>query len=156
MMTNEQINAYTLRISQANASALTVITLELEITWIEEALAFLEREETEEFVRCIDKAQKAQQELMGVVNLKNTVALDVLTIFSYINKQLIVSKIKRADIELHRLIEMLNKLKNSFSVLAEQDASSPIMENSEKVYAGLTYGKGTLNENTFGGKDFSV
>ena len=36
----------------------------------------------------------------------------------------------------------------SFEKLSEQDDSGPVMSNAQSVYAGLTYGKGTLNEST--------
>lgn len=37
-------------------------------------------------------------------------------------------------------------MKESFEEIAKQDTSGPVMENSQQVYAGLTYGKGSLNE----------
>ena len=40
----------------------------------------------------------------------------------------------------------MQKLGKSFAEIAKQDKSAPIMQNSQKVYAGLTYGKNSLNE----------
>ena len=46
----------------------------------------------------------------------------------------------------------------SFEQVAKQDTSGAVMANTQQIYAGLTYGKGTLNEvsmsldgNTYGG-----
>jgi flagellar protein FliS len=40
----------------------------------------------------------------------------------------------------------MEKLRKSFEEVAKQDTSGSVVQNSQKVYAGLTYGKGTLNE----------
>ena len=40
----------------------------------------------------------------------------------------------------------MTKLKAAFEEVAKQDTSEPLMENTQQVYAGLTYGKGSLNE----------
>ena len=42
-------------------------------------------------------------------------------------------------------IKMLIELKESYEKIASQDTSSPVMENTQMVYAGLTYGKNSLN-----------
>ena len=42
--------------------------------------------------------------------------------------------------------ENMEKLRKSFEEVAKQDTSGSVVQNSQKVYAGLTYGKGTLNE----------
>ena len=42
---------------------------------------------------------------------------------------------------------MIQELKESFEQIALQDTSAPIMENTQTVYAGLTYGKDSLNLN---------
>ena len=38
-------------------------------------------------------------------------------------------------------------LKEAYEVLAIQDQSGPVMQNTQAVYAGLTYGKDDLTEN---------
>ena len=42
---------------------------------------------------------------------------------------------------------IMRKLYSSFVKVAELDTSEPIMSNTQQVYAGMTYGKGSLNEN---------
>ena len=45
------------------------------------------------------------------------------------------------------IIQMIGELKESYEQIASQDTSAPIMENAQTVYAGLTYGKDSLNVN---------
>ena len=47
---------------------------------------------------------------------------------------------------LNGLQEMLTKLRNSFEQVSKTDKSSPLMKNTQKVYAGITYGRGELSE----------
>ena len=50
-----------------------------------------------------------------------------------------VSVVDEADV-------IMKKLRNSFETAAADDKSAPLMDNAQKVYAGLTYGKGRLTE----------
>ena len=43
------------------------------------------------------------------------------------------------------VVDMLKELKKSYEKVASQDTSAPLMKNTQAVYAGLTYGKGSLN-----------
>ena len=49
--------------------------------------------------------------------------------------------------------EVMGKLKEAFQEVAKQDYSAPVMKNTQQVYAGLTYGKGSLNEVLLTGND---
>ena len=43
------------------------------------------------------------------------------------------------------VMHMLRELKESYEQIASQDTSAPVMENAQTIYAGLTYGKDSLN-----------
>lgn len=154
-MTQEQMDSYKLRITQAGIGEFVVIMLEMEMQWITEALAFYEEKKEDSFIECLTKAQAVQQHLMDVLNLENPVAKDVYAVFIYINKQLITAKIKKNPLDLSRCKDMLLKYHDSFEQIAKTDEEGPIMSAGE-VYAGLTYGSGGLVENTTGGMDFTV
>ena len=146
-MTDEQMNIYKMRITQASTGELTVIMLEMEIQWMDEALEAYEVQNMEEFIRCISKAQGVQVELMTVLNMDNAVAVDVYSVFAFINKQLIYAKLKRVPLDIKRCRDMLEKYRQSFQTIAQTDTAGPVMAGSEKIYAGLTYGAGGLVEN---------
>lgn len=155
-MTEEQMNAYKMRITQAGVAEMVVVMLEMEIQWLQEAEAAYKANDVDSFVGCTDKAQHVQVELMNVMNMENETAVDVYSVFAFFNKQLISSKIKRKPLEYDRIVEMLKKYHESFQELAKTDQGGPVMQKSEKVYAGLTYGAGGLVESTTGGTDYSV
>lgn len=155
-MTNEQMNVYKMRITQAGIGEMNVIMLEMEMQWIEEALEAYDRQDETTFVNCVDKAQAVQVELMNVTNVKNAVGFDVYSIYAFINKQLITAKLKRQPLEIDRCKAMLEKLHRSFVKIAATDNGDPVMVGSEKVYAGLTYGTGGLVESSMGGTEYTV
>jgi flagellar protein FliS len=145
-----------MRITQAGVGELTVIMLEMEMQWINEAVDAFNSNDMETYIDCVDKAQATQVELMNVLNLDNEVSKDVYSVFCFFNKQLINSKIKRQPQELDKIVDMLNKYHESFSQIASTDNQGPVMEQSEKVYAGLTYGSGGLVESSLGGTEYTV
>ena len=81
-MTNEQMNVYKMRITQAGIGEMNVIMLEMEMQWIEEAIEAYERQDEGTFVSCVEKAQAVQIELMNVTNVKNAVGFDVYSIYA--------------------------------------------------------------------------
>jgi flagellar protein FliS len=54
--------------------------------------------------------------------------------------------IRQKDVNLESCERVVRGLMSSFQEVAKQDDSGPVMENTQQVYAGLTYGKGSLNE----------
>lgn len=155
-MTDEQMNIYKMRITQASTGELTVIMLEMEIQWIDEALEAYEARNMEEFIQCVSRAQGVQVELMTVLNMDNPVAVDVYSVFAFINKQLIYAKLKGVPLDIKRCRDILEKYRQSFEAIAKTDTAGPVMAGSEKVYAGLTYGAGGLVESSMGGTEYSV
>lgn len=155
-MTAEEMNVYKMRISQAGVGELNVIMLEMEIQWIKEGLEAYEKGDMDTYLASIEKAQGTQVELMNVLNLDNPVSRDVYSVYVYFNKQLINSKIKKQPLDLDKIALMLEQYHDSFSAISGTDTSGPVMEQSEKVYAGLTYGSGGLVENSVGGTEYKV
>jgi len=155
-MTNEQMNAYKMRIVQAGIGEITVIMLEMEMQWIEEAVQAYEAKNLVTFTDCVSKAQAVQVELMNVTNVKNEVGYDVYSIYAFVNKELIRAKLKQEPLDMIRCKNMLKKLYRSFVEVAKTDKSGPILLGGEKVYAGLTYGTGGLVESSVGGTEYKV
>lgn len=155
-MTDEQMNIYKMRISQAGIGELAVVMLEMEMQWIEEAVEAYKSGEMLAFIASVEKAQTVQVELMNITNVHNAVGYDVYSIYAFINKELIHAKVKREPLDIGRCKGMLEKLHRSFVEVAKTDLGGPVMAGSEKVYAGLTYGAGGLVESSMGGTEYSV
>ena len=76
-----------------------------------------------------------------------------MRLYRYVYEQLIFSVIRRKMVHADTVREVMTKLKNAFVEVAKQDDSGPVMQNTQQIYAGLTYGKGSLNEVLLSGNE---
>ncbi len=145
-MDKESKKIYTTRISQANRSELVVIIYELMLGSLTEAKEALDREDFDTADVELKRAQGFLCELRGSLDFQFPVSYRLVSLYRYVNEQLVKSITRRKDVNLDSCERVLKRLKQSFEEIAKQDVSGPVMENSQQVYAGLTYGKGSLNE----------
>lgn len=150
-MNKESIQAYSQRITQANRSELTVITYEIIIEHICNAQSSFGDREV--FVSDLENAQSFLKELMVSLDFNYKISYNLLSLYIFINKQLIEAKIKNTAELLPRVQKMLEDLLSSFREVSKQDTSQPLMQNAQKIYAGLTYGRSDVNEMSLAGND---
>ncbi len=153
-MTNEQIKEFTLKISQANHSGLMLILHDIEQIYVEDAKKSHLKGDIDEYLRYIELAKKTHNELMDCVNPSDSQGKKVLVILRFVYKQLVSSGIKREPVDLDRCMEIMKSIRFCFEKLHEIDNEGPVMKNTHQVFAGLTYGRGTLNE-SIQGTDYS-
>lgn len=103
-------------------------------------------EDREALRKGVSDVQAALDELMGALDFKYPLAGQLYPLYSYCKRlfstvlySLDVSVVDEADV-------IMKKLRNSFETAAAGDKSAPLMDNAQKVYAGMTYGKGRLTE----------
>ncbi|MCH5267246.1 MAG: flagellar protein FliS [Lachnospiraceae bacterium] len=145
-MTGEEKKEYTARVAQANRTELVVIIYELLLDSVHEGERAYESGDRTGGEKHIRKAQAYLQELMGSLDLKYEISLQLRRLYRYVNEQLIASIIRQEPVQLDSVCEVIEGLMESFAEVAKQDTSGPVMDNGQQIYAGLTYGKGTLNE----------
>ena len=80
------------------------------------------------------------------LNFKYAISYELERLYKYVNEKLALAITKRQPVDFESVENVMQKLGKSFAEIAKQDKSAPIMQNSQKVYAGLTYGKNSLNE----------
>ena len=145
-MKKEAIQAFTARVTQASRSELIVILYEMTLTEIAEAKEAYLAEDLTLFDKELKKAQKYITELTASLDYKYTISYDLLSLYLYINKRIITAIVKRNPVSLDSAESVLRKLLVGFEGVSREDKSGPMMSNTQKLYAGLTYGKGKLNE----------
>ena len=145
-MTKEQISSYTMRISQANTAQLALILYEIIIGSVEDALFNFEKNDMDSFEHDVVQAQNFLQELISMSRMDSKTAADTMSIYLFVDHELLMSLVKKQPANLTECLGYLKSLQKSFVTIAETDTDGPLMENTQQVYAGLTYGKGYLNE----------
>lgn len=147
-MTNNTIQYYTRKIADSNATELIVIVYEIAENYLDDAIMAHKQSDFETFKTSINKASKCVNDLIEALDLSHEIAASLLDIYLFINKELALCVVKNDVEPVVRIQAMMTKLKLSFEELAKNDSSSAVMGNTQEVYAGLTYGKGTLTEST--------
>jgi flagellar secretion chaperone FliS len=145
-MTKEQIREYTLRVTQGNKSDLIVTTYDIILTYINTGINEFEKEKIDDFIWNIKKAAEFLSELIHSLDFKYEISYELMSLYLFIQKVLNQAVVKKRNQDLTSVIRILENLKVGFEKVAKADGSGPVMENAGQVYAGLTYGKGTLNE----------
>lgn len=145
-MTKECKQQFTLRITQANKTELIVILYEMILTYLEEGKEALQESKILEFRDALRKVRGCFGELLASLNLEYELAARLLSLYLYCNRELIKADIRKEEKPLLHIKTVIEKLLCAYRELAEQDDSEPVMQNSQTVYAGLTYGKNQLSE----------
>jgi flagellar protein FliS len=145
-MTKELLQAYTARITQASKTELVVIIYEIMLIDIEEAQEAYQNKDTIAFVKAVKHAQLFLSELMGALDFKYDISRELMSLYIYVNKALITASIQKKPETLSKADSVLRKLMVGFQGICKEDISGPVMQNTQQLYAGFTYGKGVLNE----------
>lgn len=140
-MTKEKKNEFTLKISQANRSEIIVLLYDIALEYIDEAKTFCDEKEYIRMRESCGYAGKVVSDLIGALRYDNGLAILLRNSYTYIQSLISMAVIKRRKDELEKSEKMLKGLRESFKKVAMEDTSSPVMGNTEAVYAGLTYGK---------------
>lgn len=144
-MTREKKQEYTLKITQANPTGLIVILYDMTLTFLEDALSAFEAGNKKEYKKSIEGARNCLDELLSSLDLQYEIALRLHSLYFYYKRQLGTAAVRGQAELIPPVMDMIKELKKSYEKVASQDTSAPLMENTQAVYAGLTYGKGSLN-----------
>ena len=147
-MTKERIQEYTLKITNASPTGIIVIMYDLAIEYIKEAEECFKAGDHESAKTQCTNAGRVLGDLISSLDFTYAISFYLFRIYEFISKEVSMAVIKNDGKALGECTRLMSSLKESFEKLAVQDKSGPVMENAQTVYAGLTYGKGTLNEST--------
>ena len=147
-MTSEKKQEYTLKITNASTTGIIVILYDLAIEYIEDAKACFKAGDHEGAREQCTNAGRVLGDLISSLDFTYGISFQLFRIYEFISKEVSMSVIKNDPAPLDACVRLLTTMKGSFEELAGKDTAGPAMSNAQTVYAGLTYGKGTLNEST--------
>lgn len=148
-MTKEQIKDYGVKITQANRTGLVVISYDIAIGYINSALEYYKEQDVASFRQEIKKAKAILNELTSALDMQYEISHILFKIYMFMSNHLMKCQIRAEATELNRIVGMLMQLREAFYEISATDTSEPVMENTQQVYAGLTYSKGSLNESMY-------
>lgn len=146
-MTKEQKQQFTLRITQANPTQLTVIVYEMCLTYLEETKTALQAGEIPAFHEAARKTRGCLTELLESLNLEYEPAGAMLQLFLFCIRRLAYSELHKDGKALEDIETVIRPLCEAYTKIQDQNTAGPLMGNAQTVYAGLTYGRNSLTEN---------
>ncbi len=146
-MTNEVKQQFTLRISQANPTEMVVILYEMLLCYLEEGRNALGNGDILAFKEANRKSRGCVNELLQSLNLKYEPAPALQQLYLFSIRRLALAEVKQDPALLTEIEKVIRPLCDAYGKIADQNQAGPVMNNSQMVYAGLTYGRNTLTEN---------
>ena len=146
-MTRENIQQFTFRISRANSTELVVILYEMLICYLEDAREAYAGENRDEWAEALRKARGCINELMQSVDSRYEPGNSLLQLYIYSLKQLAHAQREGNKEPVIQVRQMMQSLHDAYAQIAPLNTKGPVMNNSQTVYAGLTYGRNDLTEN---------
>lgn len=157
-MTNQLKQQYTLRISQANSTEMVVIIYEILLEYVTEAESLAASGDFPGVKEVCKKLNTCLGCLLDSLNLSYEPALQLSSLYLYcvrVSARIqLLATLARTEQDVTRTVTLLSQiekvivpLKDAYAAIAPQNTKGPVMNNSQTVYAGLTYGKNTLTEN---------
>jgi flagellar protein FliS len=145
-MTNEMKQAFTRRITKANRTQLVVIVYDMLLVYIDDARAAKKKGDTPGFEKNLELARNCIGDLRKSLDFDYELSKSLFSIYSYCDRQLVNDIYSGSVKNLDAVCDMIKKLREAFYELSLTDKSQSMMENTQEVYAGLTYGKNDINE----------
>ena len=135
-MTKECKQQFTLRITQANSTQLIVILYEMTLQYLADGEQAVDDAGLAEAVH---RARGCIKELLNSLHREYSPAGEL--------SRLAVCEVRRDRTILEEIRKVIAPLCDAYRQIQDQDTSGPVMNNSQTVYAGLTYGRNQLTEN---------
>lgn len=148
-MKKEQLKEFTARVTHDNRSQLVVTIYDIILVSMEEGRAEYEAGNVEEGRHQLERAQALVKELMCALDFQYEIANELLPLYLFINKRLLHALARGRMELLDGVDKVVRNLRNAFEEVSKTDTSGPVMQNTQKVYAGLTYGRGSDLSETF-------
>ena len=150
-MNSEKKQYFTRRITQANSTEMVVILYDMTLEYISDAKNALENSNpVEDFYKAISGIQGCFSELNASLNYEYEPAIGLRMLYRYCIGRVGVSQAKMDAGILGDVEKVIRPLRDAYDKISDQNTSGPVMENSQTVYAGYTYGRTDVNENYVG------
>ncbi len=146
-MTKEDIRDFSMKITQCSKTGLVVITYEIIENYLNSAIECHKKMDIEGFRFNIKKAKQFLNDLSSSLDFNYKISFDLMSLYMFINNRLVSASVRKSVDLLDECLNIIDSLKSAFGKIEDEDKRGKVMPNSDQVYVGLTYGKGSkLNE----------
>lgn len=144
-MNKELVRDFQTRIVNAGRGELLIINYEMLLAQIDDAIEAIHEGDDEEYSKAMVNSHKLLRELSSGLDFQYDISKELMSIYIYVNKKFIDASVQQSEKDLLEAAKILRILLEGWK-LTDYEEEAPVISNGQKVYAGLTYGHGTLNE----------
>ena len=149
-MNKDKISAFTLKIASSNGLGLISILYDIYEEYETDALDNFEAGQVDEAIAALKKCATVVSHLQKDLNFEYKVSGNLYALYDYVQRNVSKSIYKANADGLLGAKKVMDELGDAFDQLAKEDTSAPIMQNTQHIMAGITYGKNSLNESVMG------
>ncbi|MCL2852882.1 MAG: flagellar protein FliS [Defluviitaleaceae bacterium] len=141
--------SYTARISSASQTQLCVITYEILLERIDQALMCGE-DDTHGYKAAVEKARYTLQTLLSALDMDNEIARQLFSLYVFADKLLVQAYFSgdRSSLQDARMIfePLMLAYREAEAADVPENVKQAVLNPSQHIYAGLTYTGGKLDE----------
>ncbi|MCR5303494.1 MAG: flagellar protein FliS [Lachnospiraceae bacterium] len=141
-MTDEQKNAFKLRVASANKTEMVTIIYDILLTYLDDADAAIEKKDREERISAERHMRGCVSMLIESVQPEVPTAKDLYQIYSYIGKLINRYAQKGDRTAVQEIRRLVTSMRDTWKQVEKYDTDGPVMNNTKQIYAGMTYGPG--------------
>ena len=149
-MTKEKTQEYTRRISQANPTDMVVVIYDIALGYAKDARVAISGKDSGSLNMAVVNIRRCINELIASLDYNYSPAGELLMLYTYCSRRLSTVSTEKDETALAEVENIISGLRDAYAEIAEKNTSGAVMENTQSVYAGLTYGRGVLNEEIVG------
>ncbi len=145
-MEKEDIIAFNRKIVNSNPSELICVLYEMYFAYEADALEALEKDNQEAYVNATRQCGQVVEHLRSVLDFKYEIAANLYALYTYVERKLAKAMYRKKEEEFSDARKVMKSLQEAFVQVAKQDNRESMMENTQQVLVGLTYGRNNLHE----------
>lgn len=146
------------RIASANEAQLVAIMYEGLIKTFKDSIEYIKSEDNLKLNESINKARNIIAEFIATLKGDSEIAINYKGLYMYLNKLITTADISKDVRSLEEAIEIVVPLLEGWTELGGKMFEESIEKgNTSKIVAGMTYGKGYVNDDaSLGGSTFEA
>ena len=144
-MTKEEINEFSVRISQSTKTELVAITCEIAVNYMKSAVEALDKNSTDDFRFNLDKAMAFIDDLSGSLDMQYSISYNLISLYMFVKKVIMKSSIRKEKGDMDEAIKIMTQIGEAFATVAKNNMeiakNDMSMDGGETIYTGYTYGR---------------
>ena len=147
-MTNDQKQTYTRRISAANRAQLVTVVYDMTLDYMADGKEAIAEESWDDADFALTHARSCLDDLIGALDMQYEMSRGLMELYLFCKRELSAAQGKRDAARIANAKTVIDKLRGAWKQIEDQDTSDASFDNAQTVYAGLTYSRNSLMENT--------